>query len=165
MGKHGAEGELAGLSGQPVQLRGSLIYRAGHTMIEIVPGSAQRMTGAKANKLVSSAPADDEDLGVLTLEGEIVDAKCFYGVMKPGNLKPHRACATRCISGGIPPMLLVRDPDGGVRYLLLVSEDGETVNRQVLDRVAEPLSITGRVVRRGDLLLLMADPATYRRLE
>jgi len=163
-GKHGAEDELAGMNGRPVRLRGSLIYRDGHTMIEIVAGSVRPLDGPAAAGLMANAPPEDEDLGVLTLEGEIVDSKCFYGVMKPGNLKPHRACATRCISGGVPPVLLVRTPGGRPRYFLLVSEDGETVNRRVLDLVAEPVSITGRVVRRGDLLLLMADPATYRRL-
>ena len=52
-----------------------------------------------------------------------------------------------------------------MRYFLLVSDDGSTVNSRVLNMVAEPVSITGRVLRRGDLLLLMADPATYRGIE
>lgn len=163
-GKRGAGNDLAGLDGRPVRLRGSLIYRNGHTMIEIVPSSVEPLTGARAAELVSVAPPDDEELGTLTLVGEIVDSKCFYGVMKPGNLKPHRACATRCISGGIPPVLVVRD-GGTTRYFLLVSDEGDAVNRRVLDRVAEPVSITGRVVRRGELLILMADPETYRRVE
>jgi hypothetical protein len=37
------------------------------------------------------------------------------------------------------------------------------VNQQVLDMVAEPVEITGEVERQGDLLILRADPATYRR--
>ena len=48
---------------------------------------------------------------------------------------------------------------------LLVSEAGEPVNDQVLHLVAEPVEITGRVSRRGGLLTLRADPASYRRLE
>ena len=51
-----------------------------------------------------------------------------------------------------------------VSYLLLVSEDGRSVNREVLEFVAEPVQITGRVVRRDDLLILYADPSTYRLL-
>ena len=39
------------------------------------------------------------------------------------------------------------------------------VGFDVLDRVAEPLEITGDVVRHGDLLVLYADPASYRRVE
>ncbi|MFO1512850.1 MAG: hypothetical protein U1F83_08070 [Verrucomicrobiota bacterium] len=102
-------------------------------------------------------------LGKQTLLGEIVDSKCFLGVMNPGQLTPHRACAIRCISGGVPPVLLVRQQDGPAAYLLLVSADGKPVNKQVLDMVAEPVEITGDVERQGELLILRADPATYRR--
>jgi hypothetical protein len=84
--------------------------------------------------------------------------------MNPGQLLPHRACAIRCISGGIPPVLLVRQKDGPPIYLLLVSADGGPVNQQVLDMVAEPVQITGEIERQGDLLILRADPATYRKL-
>jgi hypothetical protein len=103
-------------------------------------------------------------LGRQTLVGEIVDSKCFLGVMNPGQLTPHRACAIRCISGGVPPVLLVRQKDGPATYLLLVSSEGKPVNQQVLDLVAELVEITGEVERQGDLLILRADPATYRRL-
>jgi hypothetical protein len=84
--------------------------------------------------------------------------------MAPGDTKPHRACAARCISGGIPPVFLVRDADGRAAYLLLLSADGEAVNDEVLPMIAEPLEITGTVERHADLLVLRADPATYRRL-
>ncbi len=103
-------------------------------------------------------------LGRQTLVGEIVDSKCFFGVMNPGDLTPHRACAIRCISGGVPPVLLVRQKDGPAIYLLLVSADGKAVNKQVLDMVAEPVQITGEVERQGELLILRAEPSTYRRL-
>jgi hypothetical protein len=102
-------------------------------------------------------------LGKLTLVGEIVDSKCFLGVMNPGQLTPHRACAIRCISGGIPPVLLVRQANGPPLYFLLVSHDGKPVNKQVLNLVAEPVEITGEVERQGELLILRADPVTYRR--
>jgi hypothetical protein len=103
-------------------------------------------------------------LGKQTLVGEIVDSKCFLGVMNPGQLTPHRACAIRCISGGVTPVLLVRQKDGPAVYLLLVSADGKPVNKEVLDLVAEPVEITGEVERQGELLILRADPTTYRRL-
>src|SRR5947207_1819862 len=98
-------------------------------------------------------------LGRRTLVGEIVDSKCFLGVMNPGQLTPHRACAIRCISGGVPPVLVVRQKNGPAIYLLLVASDG----KPVLDIVAEPVEITGEVEREGDLLILRADPATYHR--
>ena len=85
--------------------------------------------------------------------------------MKPGNLKPHRACATRCISGGVPPLLLIRGAEGHANYLWLASTDGGTVNGAILDLVAEPVEMTGRLVRYDNLLVLFADPQTYERLD
>jgi nitrite reductase/ring-hydroxylating ferredoxin subunit/DMSO/TMAO reductase YedYZ heme-binding membrane subunit len=158
-GKHGAAEQVAGLDGKTVRVRGSLIYRDDKTMLEIENGSIEVVDDTPASTLA------EEDLGRRTLRGEIVDSKCFLGVMKPGNLKPHRACAARCISGGVPPVLLVRDAEGAATYYLLVSDQGEPVQDQVIPLVAEPVEITGRVSRRGGLLTLSANPETYHRVE
>src|SRR6266516_4905077 len=151
---------IAPFDGKSVTLKGTLIYRGNQTMIETKPELIQ------ANEK-SSAPAAVPQfmgLGRQTLVGEIVDSKCFLGVMNPGQLTPHRACAIRCISGGVPPVLLVRQKHGPAIYLLLVSAGGKPVNKQVLNLVAEPVEITGDVERQGELLILRADPATYRRV-
>ena len=149
---------IAPLDGKSITLKGTLIYRGNQTMIEVLPGSIQMSNNA-------NAPLPQTVLlGKQTLVGEIVDSKCFLGVMNPGQLTPHRACAIRCISGGVPPVLLVRQKEGPAIYLLLVSADGKPVNKQVLDMVAEPLEITGEVERQGELLILRADPTTYRKL-
>lgn len=152
---------IASLDGQFVTLKGTLIYRGDRTMIETKPEWIAVSTNDQ-RRARSDAPY--QGLGKQTLVGEIVDSKCFLGVMNPGQLTPHRACAIRCISGGVPPVLLVRQKDGPAVYLLLVSADGKPVNQQVLDLVAEPVEITGEVERQGELLILRADPATYRRL-
>ena len=150
---------IAPFDGKSVTLKGTLIYRGDQTMIEVAENSIQlektNSTSVALPKIIS--------LGRQTLTGEIVDSKCFLGVMNPGQLTPHRACAIRCISGGIPPVLLVRQENGPPIYLLLVSADGKPVNQQVLDLIAEPVEIIGEVERQGELLVLHADPATYRR--
>jgi len=151
---------VAPLDGKSVMLKGTLIYRGNQTMIETKPEWIEANTNNSAPAAVPQAMA----LGKQTFVGEIVDSKCFLGVMNPGQLTPHRACAIRCISGGVPPVLLVRQKDGPAIYLLLVSADGKPVNKQVLDLVAEPLEITGEVERQGELLILRADPAMYRKL-
>jgi len=153
---------VAALDGKPVELKGTLIYRGNQTMIEARPESL-RMRPNPSKALIAEASSATEALGRQTLVGEIVDSKCYLGVMNPGRLTPHRACAVRCISGGIPPVLLVRQEDGPPLYFLLVSGEGRPVNKQVLDMVAEPVEVTGEVERQGDLLILRADPATYRR--
>jgi len=136
---------------------GTLIERDGQHMVEVIPETIE--VDAQA-----APPAATADLGEMTLRGEIVDSKCYLGVMKPGNLKPHKACAIRCISGGIPPVFLVRDREGSALYLLLEGADGRAINDAVLDYVAEPLEITGRVERHDDMLVLKAEPNTFRRL-
>jgi len=47
---------------------------------------------------------------------------------------------------------------------LLVSSDGKPVIKEVLDMVGEPLEITGEVERQGELLILRADPSSYKRV-
>jgi len=150
---------IAPFDGKAVTLQGTLIYRGNQTMIEVQPGTIRATNSSAIIALPQSI-----SLGTQTLVGEIVDSKCFLGVMNPGQLTPHRACAIRCISGGVPPVLLVCQPNGQAIYLLLVSAEGKPVNKQVLDLVAEPLAITGEVQRQGELLIMRADPATYRRL-
>jgi hypothetical protein len=150
--------KLSALDGKNVSLSGTLIYRGNQTMVEALPDSIKAADGTRM------ADTPHQNLGRQTFTGEIVDSKCFLGVMNPGQLLPHRACAIRCISGGIPPVLLVRQTNGAAIYLLLVSADGKPVNQQVLDLVAEPVQITGEVERQGELLILRADPTTFIRL-
>src|SRR5215470_1693928 len=149
---------LAQFDGQPVTLKGTLIYRGNQTMVETKPEWIQ----ANPKQNTTSLP-QRVSLGKQTLIGEIVDSKCFLGVMNPGELAPHRGCAVRCISGGVPPVLVVRQKDGPAIYLMLVSAESKPLNQAVLDFVADPVEITGEVERQGELLIMKADPATFRR--
>ncbi len=161
-GKFGAADLVTGLDGQAARVSGSLIYNERERMIEA--HAVRPLGGAVAGSLRELDRGGARRLGAMTLVGEIVDSKCYLGVMKPGRGKTHKACAIRCISGGVPPVLRVEDRGGRVEYFLLVSAAGEPVNREVLDMIAEPVQITGDVVRAGDRLLLYADPAGYRRV-
>ena len=58
------------------------------------------------------------------LRGEIIDPKCFAGAMKPGEGKPHKACAVLCLRGGIPPMFLT---DAGTLHVLVDTNGGALV--------------------------------------
>ena len=149
---------IAPFAGKPVTVKGTLIYRGSQTMIETKPEWIQAAASS-----APTIPPMPVSLGRQTLTGEIVDSKCFLGVMNPGQFTPHRACAIRCISGGVPPILVVHAQDGSLSHFLLVSAAGQPVNQQVLNLVAEPVEITGEVFRQGELLILRADPATYRR--
>ena len=158
-GKHGLSGTVKGLQGKHVQLKGSLIERAPDRMIEVAPASI-----VVATSPLLATRSRTVDLGPITLRGEIVDTKCYLGVMNPGEHKVHRDCAVRCISGGVPPAFLARDASGDARVLLLVGEDGRALSKEILPFVAEPLEISGVLLRTGSTLTLKADPARFRRI-
>jgi hypothetical protein len=50
--------------------------------------------------------------------------------MKPGFGKPHRSCAVRCISGGVPPILRIKDEKGETNYLMLIGSDDQAINEE-----------------------------------
>ena len=151
-GKFGVADALGGQHGRRVSLDGTLIYRDEQTMIEVLPESIAVSTSA------ALALPPDEPLGGVILEGEIVDSKCYFGVMKPATFKPHKACAIRCLAGGIPAILLIRRPDGRHEHVLLADSEGRAMNDRILDRVAQPVRVTGALHRHGADLVLYADP-------
>lgn len=119
-------------------------------MLELLPGSLRAVADSGGSEIRL-------ELGEMTLTGEIVDSKCYLGVMNPGQGKVHRDCAARCISGGIPPAFLVRDAAGESQSLLLVGDDGRKLRHEILNYVGEPVRLTGRLSRLGSTLLFTAD--------
>jgi hypothetical protein len=101
-------------------------------------------------------------VGRTTLTGEIVDSKCFAGVMNPGEGTVHRDCARRCLSGGITPMLVVRDGTGGERLVLLVSAHGRPIGRQLAPIAGVPVTVDGLLVLDRRQYVLFANADAYR---
>ncbi|TAE47834.1 MAG: hypothetical protein EAZ89_16755 [Bacteroidetes bacterium] len=140
------------LAGKTLKLRGTLIYYQGKTALELSEG-ASAFAGLEDNSRVYMP--DTEELGDISLRGEILDPKCALGVMKPGHGKPHLSCAVRCISGGIPALLRVAQKSGETRYVILLNEDRRPAGPQVLAYVAEQVQVCGRLERQDDWLLLV----------
>lgn len=146
-------------AGSWVKLSGILIGRGRYSMLaarsaEVIAAPAGAVT----------LPDQTMSLGEFAIAGEIIDGKCYPGIMKPGRTKTHRACAIRCISGGVPPVFRTENGRGQSLYFLLSDLDGQAVNDRVLNMVADPIQITGEVLQYGDSFILKADPATYERL-
>jgi hypothetical protein len=156
-GKFGVANLLRGHDGQRVRLRGSRIARGQDQMLEI------EIESLRFSSATSQSPTQPVDLGAVMFTGEIVDTKCHLGVMNPGNGKVHLGCAVRCISGGAPPGFLVRDDSGETRLLLLTGADGRALGREVLEFVAEPVTIRGQLLKLGTSLILKAEPRDFRR--
>jgi hypothetical protein len=115
-------------------------------MIEIEPGSIEAWPGSAPPLPVGVR------LGPATVDGVIADSKCWLGAMNPGEGKIHRDCAVRCLSGGLPPLLLGAGPEG--KNFWLAGPGGGPIEAKILDRVAEPLRLRGEVVRFDDQLVL-----------
>ncbi len=108
--------------------------------------------------------AREEEVGDKTVSCEIIDPKCYLGTMNPGEGKPHRDCAIRCIAGGIMPMCVFTDENGEKQFAVIRGEKGEAVNQDVLFAVAEPVSIKGKLKRFDNWFVLYANPKEIVRL-
>jgi hypothetical protein len=167
-GKHGAAPLVRGLADRAVIVRGQRISREGNEMLEIAgiaenpsPGESP---GEPPGESSGESPGDSSGADVV-LRGEIVDSKCFLGVMTPGQGKTHRACASLCLRGGIPPALFVEDRAGDSRLILLVSPAGGPLDASTMAaRAFEPTEMTGRLERADGWWVLRTDPAAWRRL-
>jgi hypothetical protein len=157
-GKRGAFEDVAHHGDHQVELEGALVYRNAEVMLELVPGSVRHL-----DTVPEVEPGRPESLGTVTLRGEIVDAKCYLGVMNPGSSVVHRACAIRCLSGGIPPILALADTLGRT-MVWLATPQGAPVSENLLAHVAEPISLTGELVAYENHLVMVPDLSTLTRV-
>ena len=125
------------LEGSVLNIEGNLIYYNGKTLLQITSDEKVTLT-----KLEGKAPQTSK-LGEVSLEGEIIDPKCYFGVMKPGFGKIHRSCAIRCISGGIPPVFVSRDQENNPLYDFLTDMNGAPLHKEYMALVGKPSNLTG----------------------
>ncbi|MCC7542188.1 MAG: hypothetical protein IT379_38575 [Deltaproteobacteria bacterium] len=162
-GKHGVPPQAAALDGRVVLVEGGLLDRNGQQMIELLrlPSASTDLAPDLEARIRARAPVA---LGHVRLRGEIVDSKCWLGRMRPGDGRTHRACAQLCVSGGIPPMLVTRAPDGRETGYLVIGADRRAIHRELVEYLAEPVEIEGELERTGDLLVLRTEPDRVQRL-
>jgi hypothetical protein len=163
-GKHGADAIVAGLNGRRVTLIATRIQRGPHTMIQIEPASlvvrqGLSMTGRPVTSLGQFADTR------IDVTGEVVDSKCFLGVMVPGSGKTHKECASLCLRGGIPPALYVQDRSGRSALLLLTGPSGAPVGARALYVAGEVIRVTGSIRLENAWQVLQSDPVTWEALD
>jgi hypothetical protein len=148
--KQGADEHVRGLNGKTVRVQGSLIYRGPYTMLELKPGPPVVIAAAAAGEVPAL-----KSLGAVTLTGEIVDSKCYLGVMNPGAGKVHRDCATRCISGGVPAALVVSDAEQRGELYLLRGAHEDRLPPEVAAHIGERITLRGQAVVIGEMRFLL----------
>lgn len=141
------------LDGKAIKLEGKLLYFDGKLAMEL----SKDVQVFKGFSNLKDAPSFQQNLGEATLRGEILDPKCYLGVMRPGEGKPHRSCAIRCIEGGIPPFFKVATKEDAHQYFFVLDANGNPVNDKVAKYVADEVQICGSVERWDDWYVVKMD--------
>lgn len=149
MTKSGVTKRLKGLHNKWVNLKGVMTRYNGRFVFSILD--------SKNAIYVLKSKADiakiffKKNWGFTELKGEIIDPKCYVSAMKPGEGKTHKACATLCIKGGIPPVLLVKNFLFAERFYLLLDSNGNAVLDSIIKFVGDQVTAKGSVEQWGDL--------------
>ena len=139
VGKVGPPADVLALAGNRVNVTGYGLERDGLRMLEVQSAEAVSGSGGPRFRL---APIDR---GVHAIDTEILDGKCYLGSMKPGDGTGHKACATLCVTGGIPPMISWKDDAGNAHYAIVTGPDGSSMPEAHRAIIGEPVTIRGRV--------------------
>jgi len=132
------------MHGRHVTLKGTPGYGDGKIILSLNDGKASLKSIDKGTANMSIRETNSQTQ--INLSGEILDPKCYFGLMKPGEGKIHKSCAIRCISGGIPPIF--RDERGihsDNKYFLLLDKNGKQINKDILPFVGEKVKLNGAV--------------------
>lgn len=166
--KHGVQHRLGDAAEGPIIVRGSLIARDKNAMIAVSDDAGwlrPATRDANSQDLGKLTAWAEEDLGPASYTGEILDSKCWFGAMQPGQGKPHKSCASLCIRGGLPAVFCPTGLCGsGASIPLLTSSDGQAHGLDILPLVADPVIATGRLVRIGDVTQFRVSLSNIRRL-
>ena len=166
-GKFGAEGIMrdiearsGSLDHKKVTFVGTLITGGDKDVLELThKGESFIAADSDTNTLPPSVLIDSN----IKLFGEIIDPKCYFGAMKPGEGKIHKSCAIRCISGGIPPVYRSVVSDS-YEYFILLDQNGEPFGDQVLPFVGESIVLHGDIYDQGKWKVLHADLSTFQNI-
>ena len=101
-GKKGAMPLVRDLTSENINVSGKIISRDDvryNYMLEIVDA-------IEAEDDLAITPDLPRELGTYKLRGRIQDSKCHFGVMRPALGMTHKACASLCVRGGVPPIFV-----------------------------------------------------------
>ena len=143
-----------------IKLRGKLIYYNGVTILELTEKEKSILQVTPVSEKNNIPPVIINRMDTIKLEGQIVDPKCYFGVMKPAEGKPHSDCAIRCIAGGIQPVFIIRSEKGEETYFILRDQNGDAINDEILSFIGMPVQITGVLYKTDEWLVLETDPAS-----
>jgi hypothetical protein len=81
----------------------------------------------------------------VTVTGEVIDTYCYSLAGAKG--AGHRQCAIECVQKGIPAGLL--EEGTNKVYVLLPNKEKSPLPKTVIDKMAQKVTVTGKVVAIG----------------
>ncbi|MCX8473199.1 MAG: ferric reductase-like transmembrane domain-containing protein [Sediminibacterium sp.] len=147
---------------QIVTIAGAATQRDKHQIIELTEG---------LNSITPTKSLDTEETKLILIEknirlsGEIIDPKCYFGVMNPGEGKPHKACATLCISGGIMPVFSYLNNNNKKCYAVIKSNQQPLLFPQIKDFIADPIAVKGDLYSFYNWQVFIIQPQSIIRLK
>jgi hypothetical protein len=91
----------------------------------------------------------------VTVTGEVVDMQCYIsGAMGKATGPEHKECATNCAKGGIPIGIL-EEKTGNLVFAGQTKNAMKGANEMLIDLIAERVTVTGRMVEKGGVKLLL----------
>ncbi|ESQ74957.1 hypothetical protein [Asticcacaulis sp. AC402] len=131
------------------QVTGTMIQRGAHRMLA-VSDKKDWLIALSGGDNTDTVPINQyKDEGSATLSGEILDAKCWFGAMRPGNGKVHKACAALCVRGGLPVAFCTNLCSDSSDIYLVLDPDGKPHGEDILPLVADLVYADGRIVSYG----------------
>ncbi len=162
MTKTSIQNRIKGKYDKALDLKGVMIRQNGRFVFSVLDGK-ESIKISDFNPLDFS-PLKTKMIGIVHLQGEIIDPKCYLGAMKPGGGKVHKSCAVLCIRGGIPPMFVTKNELLNETYYLLTDKNGGPIVEDIIAYVGDPVSITGFAEKHDDMLFLRLDVESIKRL-
>ena len=162
---HRADGRAVLLAGDgkrganiPAALDGQVVTAEGYVQARGSIGMLVLNAPPVAERPGTAPPA--QALGRWRIMGEICDGKCAAGAMLAGTGLAHRACATLCLAGELPAILVSAAPLFGQSFMLLAGPDGGPMPEALRPLIGLRVSLEGALEWRGNLLVFRADPQT-----
>jgi len=91
----------------------------------------------------------------VTVTGEVVDMQCYIsGAMGKATGPEHKECATNCAKGGIP-LGILEEKTGNLVFAGQTKNAMKGANEMLMDFIAERVTVTGRMVEKGGVKLLL----------
>ncbi len=156
--KHGAPEGLDGLNGALVEARGYPILRGELTVLQLdaVPN---RLPGDPPSLPLVGEPREAR------LAGELVDTKCYAGSMNPGEGKTHKGCASLCLLGGIPPLMVVRGAGPNPQWYIVADSLGGPLGKESASFAGDSIELSGHIVEAPGYRLFQVAPETLEALK